>query len=370
MASKPYFDRSKGAWYIKWKSITGWQKARLGTHPGWSKGDPIPKRPTADAIFLAREWEDREVDARRGVDAPSRGRPEPLKKFLDDYLSLAEAGQTAGSLTFARRAARTFAAWCEGRKVSTVSQVTAEVCRQFLADRSRRVKRSTVKTERAYLSPAWSHAYQDGKVAENPWRRAPVPGKAREERPPFWSEDEVAKLVAACRPWLADVVVVGAYSGLRVSALLGLTWEDIDFDKGAIRVRASESKSGRTYEAPLLEPARAVLERGRRSAGDEPLVFPGTRSGRRVQPQTTHRMLGKAIQRAGIPNHGRIQHALRHSFATWSVNRGVPLAVVSRWLGHSNIQQTMRYSHNDPSESKRWAEFFGAGGHGEVKPPS
>jgi len=41
-------------------------------------------------------------------------------------------------------------------------------------------------------------------------------------------------------------------------------------------------------------------------------------------------------------------HDLRHTFATWAVAGGAPLDVVSRWLGHSRIEQTMRYAHRSP----------------------
>lgn len=78
MASRPFFDKSKGYWYVKWKSLRGWHKARLCPHPGWKKGDEPPKKPPADALRLARVWEDREHAARSGADAHS-GPPAPLR---------------------------------------------------------------------------------------------------------------------------------------------------------------------------------------------------------------------------------------------------------------------------------------------------
>lgn len=261
-----------------------------------------------------------------------------------------------------RRVFKSFGKWCKANRITALSQVTPDVCRRYLAERAAVIRFNTLKTERAALSPAWSLAFQDGRVSENPWRRAPVPGRSREEHPPFWAEDEVKRLAAVCKPWLRDIVIVGAYSGLRIASLLGLQWDDIDFAKGTIHVRASESKSGRPYDAPMLGPAREVLERRKRLSDGNPLVFPGPKQGRRIHPVLTYKHVKIAVKRAGIRDFGRYNHCLRHSFATWAVNKGVPLAVVSRWLGHSSINMTLRYAHSDTRESKRWGEFFDAGG--------
>lgn len=360
MASKPYFDKSKGHWYIKWKSLVGWERARLCPHPGWVKGDPPPKRPPADAIRLARAWEDKEIAVRNGIEE-GPVKPVPLAGFLEGYLLVSAAGQTPGSMRLLRRVVACFVAWCRDQKVTEVRQVTVDVCRRYLAARAEAIEFATLKTERAVLSPAWSQAFQDGRVAENPWRRAPVPGRSRQEHPPFWTEPEVQRLAAACRPWLADIVIVGAYTGIRITALLGTTWDDVDFVKGTVHVKAVRSKSGKPYDAPMLGPARDVLERRRFLCGTNPLVFPGPKLGRRIHPVQTFKKISIAVKRSGVPDHGHFNHILRHSFATMCIMKGVPLLVVSRWLGHSNITMTQRYAHSDPKEMTRWANFLDSG---------
>jgi integrase len=77
-----------------------------------------------------------------------------------------------------------------------------------------------------------------------------------------------------------------------------------------------------------------------------------------------YRRLMVAVRKAGIPYHPRLVHTLRHSFATMCINKGIPLAVVSRWLGHTSISTTMIYAHHDTRESARWSQFFDGGtGH-------
>jgi integrase len=374
MASKPYFDASKGNWYVKWKSPRGWKAEKLCRHPGWTKGQRPPKRPPPEAVSLARAWEDRESQARAGrLIEPDR--PVVLRTFLDSYILTAEADQSEGSLVILRRVARLFVDWCASQRITTVDGVTPEACRLYLATRAKAKGRKgdglaykTLKTERGTLAPAWSQAFQDGRIAVNPWLRAPVPGKPKNERPPFWTADEVQRLVAACNPWLADVVLVGVNTGLRITALLGLEWRDVDFDAGMIAVRAELDKAGRGYRVPMSATARVVLMR-RRAARVETvstaLVFPGPRKGKKVPSNRTFAAIGRAVRRSGVTDHGRFNHLTRHTFATHAVMRGVPLKVVSSWLGHSSIAMSEKYAHVIPESSRSYMDGFSIGGSDE-----
>lgn len=367
MASKPYFVADRGHWYVKWKSAPGrWKAQKLCPHPGWTKGQKPPRRPPPEAVRLARAWEEREAQVRAGLEVDP-GRATPLRAFLDDYIHSAVAGQVDGSMKILRRVSDLFVSWCAGQGVTTLPQVTTAVCRAYLAHRARAPGRKgnaglafkTLKTERGTLAPAWSQAFQDGRVSANPWMRAPVPVKRRDSPPPFWTEAEVARLVAECRPWLADVVLVGVNTGLRISALLGLEWRDVDFDRGEVRVRRELDKAGKGYRVPMSATANEVL--GRRwtlRRDDNPLVFPGPKLGRKVPATRTYHAIGAAVRRSGITDHGRYNHVLRHSFASIAMMRGVPLAVVSGWLGHSSITMTQVYAHTIPEDSQRYMDRF------------
>ncbi|WP_422932226.1 tyrosine-type recombinase/integrase [Singulisphaera sp. PoT] len=359
MASDPYFDKSRAKWRMKWWSgaQTGWKIETLCEHPGWVKGAKPPRRPPPEAERLARKYRDLEIQARHGVEV-AEVRALDLKDFLEAYSASAAIAKSPGTIRATKVIHREFLSWCQAKGIANVPQVTAEVCRTFLDDLARTRKRSTVGNYKNMLAPAWSMAAYEGKIAANPWIRAKVPGKARVERPPFWSEEEVAKLIGVCKPWLADLINVGVASGLRISALLSLEWDDVDFTDGVIRVRAVNSKSGKAYNAPLLGRARDVLERLHFTA-ETKLVFAGPVKKQRMHPQMTFLAIQRAVKRAGINDFGHYNHALRHTFGTWAVNRGVPLKVVSQWLGHASITMTEVYAHADPTEMRRWAARFG-----------
>ena len=376
MASDPYFDKSRSKWRMKYWTGTqsGWKIATLCEHPGWVKGAKPPRRPPPEAERLARKYRDLEIQARHGVEV-AEVRALDLKDFLESYQASASIAKSPGTTKVTAVAHRHFLAWCQAREIVNVVQVTVEVCRNFLDDVARTRKRSTVGSYKNMLAPAWSQACYEGKIPANPWTRAKVPGKPRKENPPYWTEEEVAKLVAVCKPWLADLINVGVASGLRISALLSLEWADVDFAAGVIRVRAVNSKSGKAYNAPLLGRARDVLERLHYTA-ETKLVFAGPIKKLRVHPGATFAAIKRAVGRAGVSDHGKYNHILRHTFATWAVNKGVPLKVVSQWLGHASITMTEVYAHADPTEMKRWADRFGqmleatANNPGTASPPA
>ena len=157
------------------------------------------------------------------------------------------------------------------------------------------------------------------------------------------------------------------YSGLRISEMLGLTWEDIDFAAGLIHVRAQLSRAHRgtpaarvapktpasVRDVPLI-PQLARLLRIQRKASRfsrrEDWVFAtgcGTPYGHR---NASRRCLARAADRAGLNDDGWPTlrfHDLRHTFASHLiVDLGLDIAQASRILGHARITITLDiYTH-------------------------
>lgn len=147
------------------------------------------------------------------------------------------------------------------------------------------------------------------------------------------------------------------YTGLRQGELSALTWNDIDLNKRLISVSKSfytTTKSGRARFAPILNPLEKILKDYRKYKIGE-LVFPNQagamhRNSSRVFKNIFHRVLHKAgFEKNPIGKRYITFHDLRHTFASHWVMNGGDVFKLKEILGHSSIEQTMRYSHLNPT---------------------
>ena|SRR5215208_5128269 len=130
--------------------------------------------------------------------------------------------------------------------------------------------------------------------------------------------------------------------GLRVSEVCHLTWSDVDFHAGTVRINNSKGQVDRiVYIAPDLERSLR-LWLARTSSSD--YLFPS----RKVKSAPLTRgdlgwLMNKYLRLADIKLHYS-PHCLRHSFATQLLNAGVSLEVLKELMGHRSVQMTLRYT--------------------------
>lgn len=146
---------------------------------------------------------------------------------------------------------------------------------------------------------------------------------------------------------LPNFIRLALNTGCRKGELLGLEWARVDLRGNTPRIRLEHTKNGKRRFIPLNEEARQVLLNLTRYRAEHcpasPWVFSHP-NGKRVLD--VHTGFRTACNRAGITDF-RI-HDLRHTFASWLVQASIPLLEVSKLLGHSTIEMTMRYAHLAP----------------------
>ncbi len=148
----------------------------------------------------------------------------------------------------------------------------------------------------------------------------------------------------------ADIIRLLLLTGCRRNEVLALRWSEVHPDALALE----DSKTG-PRRVPLSARAQAIIARQPR--GESPFVFPSPRD--IARPRTTDLALWNTVRReAGIED-VRL-HDLRHSVASVAVMHGVPVPVVSRLLGHTNPQMTLRYAHLADRDIEAAAERVGA----------
>lgn len=156
--------------------------------------------------------------------------------------------------------------------------------------------------------------------------------------------------------------LTAAFTGLRMGELLALRWRDIDFAGSTVRVRASvynghltTPKSGKVRAVPLApDVATALAQLGRREnwVSDDDLVFAGE-GGDHLDASALRRRYKTALAAAGL-------RQLRfHEYGTRMITKA-DIRRVHEWMGHANIQTTMRYLHLAPraEDARLVAEAF------------
>jgi integrase len=133
---------------------------------------------------------------------------------------------------------------------------------------------------------------------------------------------------------LRALLITALHTGFRRGELFNLTWHDVDFKQGIIRV--VHTKNGERRESPMSATLWATLLRLPRRL-DSDHIFPGTMGHGLVD---IRKQFGRALIEAGIA--GFVFHDLRHTFASHLVMSGVDLMTVKEFLGHKDIKMTMR----------------------------
>jgi integrase/recombinase XerC len=137
-------------------------------------------------------------------------------------------------------------------------------------------------------------------------------------------------------------------TGIRLSELIGLRQQDVDWDRGELRVWGKGAKERRI---PLLE---VTLEGIRAHLASRP--YPSdhlfvTDAGRSLYPSFVYRRVNHYLGEVSTLQQCS-PHVLRHTFATHLLNRGAELTAVKEMLGHASLGSTQIYTHHTISKLK------------------
>ena len=228
----------------------------------------------------------------------------------------------------------------------------------------------TVRNIHQIISSAMKLAQEQKLIASNPAEGCALPRLEHWEMQTLPVEQLQSFLREARDSGVFELYYLELATGLRRGELLGLKWEDIDLERGDLRVKRQISRiNGEVVEAPLKTknayrtlPLAAdtidVLKAQRRKAGDSPWVFPSPTGGP-ISPDSVLHMLHRVLKRAGLL---RIRfHDLRHTFATLALQNGVDVKTVSGMLGHFSAGFTLdTYAHVTTASQRQAAKTMGS----------
>lgn len=191
-------------------------------------------------------------------------------------------------------------------------------------------------TQRNYISllhRVFRAALDAGIIANDPTAHISYPRQHVRERARL-TEQEVAAIAALELPDelvpARDLFLWQCYTGMAWVDCATLTSDMVSIENGHIYIIRSRQKTGVQYRTMLLKPAAAILAK-----------YGGTLP--KMVSFTYHRRLQRIAKAAGITKHVT-SHVGRHTFATWALSHGVPIEIVSKMLGHTNIETTQIYA--------------------------
>jgi len=237
-------------------------------------------------------------------------------------------------------------------KGKAIREITPELVERYKAKRKTEVAPGTINREITFLKTLFNKAVEWGRIESSPVE------KVKKFREPNFKErilnaSEMVKLLDVSNSHLKPILIVALNTAMRRGEILSLKWENVNLSKRHIHIE--DSKSGKSRDIPMNN---AVVEALSVIAQYNKYVFhnPVTRG-----PLKSIRSSFKTARR-NAEIKGLRFHDLRHTAATRMIEAGVDLVTVSKILGHSTIQMTMRYAHPTPENMRlavsKLGEFY------------
>lgn len=177
--------------------------------------------------------------------------------------------------------------------------------------------------------------------------------KVTTTRERWLTADEWQKILEELPTHLNAMARFAIHTGLRWSNVALLRWDQIDLTRKLVTIEAGAMKARKAHQVPLSTAAIAAL----RATGDNREGYVFTWGGKPIKSAKTG--WKHACAKAGLE--GVRWHDLRHTWASWHVQAGTPLAVLQQLGGWASLSQVQRYAHLAPSHIAQYA--------GNARPP-
>ena len=219
--------------------------------------------------------------------------------------------------------------------------VKDQAVQTYLAYRLTVEKRDFSTVNGDYSALQWFYKY----ILNREWNERKLIRPKKEKRlPRYIRPRQVAALLDAVGSEKHRLMLLMYYStGMRLSEVRLLLWEDVNFEEGIIRVK--KGKGARDRIVILPDGLAAKLKAFRKmQRPTQPLVFEGKTAGEAIASRTIQWAFIRARRKAGLPE-WVTAHVLRHSFATASLKNGADILTLKELLGHKKLDTTSRYLH-------------------------
>jgi len=329
---------TEGAYYLEWSE--GSKRVRLSV--GKDAADASARR-------LRKEAELNAVNNGAAIVPENGNGHRSVAASVADYLEETKLTKKPKTYAAYTTALRYFTESCHKLNLEEIDRKDLLKFHAFLRDEKEQAPRSCWNKFANVMSFLKAQGIR-GLVGKNDWPRF------TEEEPEIYEQEELDKLFAKCdadeRLWYEFFLMTGE----REQEVMYTYWSDVNFTASIVRVshkpdRAWTPKAYKEREIPipskLVRSLKAWKKKADKICG---LVFPT--SG--CNPKLDFLDGLKAVaERANLDKENFWLHKFRATFATWSLWAGVDLRTVQQWLGHSDMESTMRYLKPSRSQHVR-----------------
>lgn len=279
-----------------------------------------------------------------------------MKREISEFLEYLRHERNASVHTIAgyRRDLTQFADYMSEKEIPLRKADNIQI-RGFMAHlHERKLKKSTLARKLAAVRSFYQFGVKKKWIAENPAKVVATP-KQEKRVPSFLSEEEMASFLevpASGKPLdLRDQAALEFLyaTGIRVSELVGINLEDVNFAERLVRVRGKGKKErlvpfGRVADNRLSTYLKLRPRLLGENIGERALFL--NYQGGRITSRSVERIVDKYIRLTAVKR--KISpHSLRHSFASHLLSRGADLRVIQELLGHESLATTQKYTHLD-----------------------
>ena len=328
----------EGAYYLEWRE--NGRRVRLSV--GKDAADASARRARKEAELNA-------VNNGAAIMPEGKDGHRSIAASVEDYLYETKLTKKPKTLAAYSTALAYFVESCHKLNLEDIDRRDLLKFHAFLRDDKEQAPRSCWNKFANVMSFLKVNGIR-GLVGKNDWPRFV------EEEPEVYEKEELGKLLAACdaneRLWYEFFLM----TGMREQEVTHTYWTDVNLTSHTVRVshkpdRGWMPKAYKEREIPI--PAKLVKSlKALKAKSDKTcnLVFPTAG----CNPKLDFLDCLKAVaERAKLDKENFWLHKFRATFATWSLWAGVDLRTVQQWLGHSDMESTMRYLKPSRSEQVR-----------------
>jgi integrase len=240
--------------------------------------------------------------------------------------------------------------------ISALDRDAVEELRKIALDTGK--SKSTVDRHMALLRAVLNACENSWSYAGYHAPKVPMYGKsAQTAKQRFLRPEELERLCKELPPHLALAARFAALTGLRMRAMLGLTWDRVDLKSRRLWIPGEQMKGAAPHGLPLSTVAIKVLRQLKKLNHKSTDVLHVFQWNDKPMDDCNGHAFKNAVQRAGLSP--LRWHDLRHTFASWALQQGVTLPELKELGGWKSFDMVLNYAHLAPDHLAKAAEKVG-----------